>query len=60
MRPSFDRTGTFEARQCGRGGRGRGIMMGRKCETGMMEMLMDRNGTASRISNVRWSLRDFA
>ena len=48
--------GTFDARHCRPGGRGSVIMGSWNCETGMMEKLMDRNGIASRISNVGWSL----
>ena len=48
---SLDRNGTFEPRHYGRVGRSSVMMMGWKSETGMMEKLMDRDGTASRISN---------
>ena len=60
LSPSLDMKGTFGARYKGRAGRGSVIMLGWNCETGMMEKLIDRNGTASRISNVGSSLRDFA
>ena len=59
LRSSLDLNGTFGARYYGHMGRGSVITLGWNSETGMMEKLMDRNGIASRLSNVGWSLRDF-
>ena len=59
LRPSLDLYGTFDARLYGCVGRGSVVILGYKSETSMMEKLMDKNGTASRVSNVGWFVRDF-